>query len=170
MIDWATERDHMVRWQIDARGVHDPAVLAAMRSVPREEFVPPEYMERKGGTVGPMHESGYHEMPGELIYMINEAVPRDLLIAVNGWDTRFDGRYGSNDCNLASRLIMAGHKFLLNPHSITQKLGTPNSSQVIPGIKRPKKGTPEENYKLHLEILGRIERGEESVKTQFGAW
>jgi protein-L-isoaspartate(D-aspartate) O-methyltransferase len=45
VIDWATERDHMVRWQIDARGVHDPAVLAAMRSVPREEFVPPEYMD-----------------------------------------------------------------------------------------------------------------------------
>ena len=35
----------MVRWQIDARGVHDPSVLAAMRSVPRHEFVPPEYMD-----------------------------------------------------------------------------------------------------------------------------
>ena len=45
MIDWATEREHMVRWQIDARGVHDPAVLAAMRSVPRHEFVPAEYLD-----------------------------------------------------------------------------------------------------------------------------
>jgi protein-L-isoaspartate(D-aspartate) O-methyltransferase len=45
VIDWATEREHMVRWQIDARGVHDPAVLTAMRSVPRHEFVPPEYMD-----------------------------------------------------------------------------------------------------------------------------
>ena len=45
MIDWATEREHMVRWQIDARGVHDPSVLAAMRSVQRHEFVPPEYMD-----------------------------------------------------------------------------------------------------------------------------
>lgn len=45
VIDWATEREHMVRWQIDARGVHDPAVLAAMRSVPRHEFVPAEYLD-----------------------------------------------------------------------------------------------------------------------------
>ena len=45
VIDWATERGHMVRWQIDARGVHDSAVLAAMRSVPRHEFVPAEYMD-----------------------------------------------------------------------------------------------------------------------------
>jgi protein-L-isoaspartate(D-aspartate) O-methyltransferase len=35
----------MVRWQIDARGVHDLAVLAALRSVPRHEFVPAEYMD-----------------------------------------------------------------------------------------------------------------------------
>ena len=45
VIDWASEREHMVRWQIEARGVHDPAVLAAMRSVPRHEFVPPEYID-----------------------------------------------------------------------------------------------------------------------------
>jgi protein-L-isoaspartate(D-aspartate) O-methyltransferase len=45
VIDWATEREHMVRWQIDARGVHDLAVLAALRSVPRHEFVPAEYMD-----------------------------------------------------------------------------------------------------------------------------
>jgi protein-L-isoaspartate(D-aspartate) O-methyltransferase len=45
VIDWVMEREHMVRWQIDARGVHDPSVLAAMRSVPRHEFVPPEYMD-----------------------------------------------------------------------------------------------------------------------------
>ena len=45
MVDWATEREHMVRWQMDARGVHDPAVLVAMRSVPRHEFVPAEYMD-----------------------------------------------------------------------------------------------------------------------------
>jgi protein-L-isoaspartate(D-aspartate) O-methyltransferase len=36
----AAERDAMVREQIEARGVKDPAVLAAMRAVPRHEFVP----------------------------------------------------------------------------------------------------------------------------------
>lgn len=34
------ERSVMVRGQIEARGIRDPRVLAAMREVPREEFVP----------------------------------------------------------------------------------------------------------------------------------
>ena len=37
---FATEREGMVRTQIEARGVKDAAVLAAMRRVPRHEFVP----------------------------------------------------------------------------------------------------------------------------------
>ncbi|MBI4976990.1 MAG: protein-L-isoaspartate(D-aspartate) O-methyltransferase [Spirochaetes bacterium] len=36
------KRELMVRDQIAARGVSDSRVLAAMRSVPREKFVPPE--------------------------------------------------------------------------------------------------------------------------------
>jgi protein-L-isoaspartate(D-aspartate) O-methyltransferase len=36
----AGAREVMVRDQIEARGVRDPAVLAAMRKVPRHEFVP----------------------------------------------------------------------------------------------------------------------------------
>ena len=36
-----TERERMVESQIRARGVRDPAVLAAMARVPREEFVRP---------------------------------------------------------------------------------------------------------------------------------
>jgi protein-L-isoaspartate(D-aspartate) O-methyltransferase len=35
-----SERESMVRRQIEARGVHDPAVLKAMRSIPRDQFVP----------------------------------------------------------------------------------------------------------------------------------
>lgn len=35
--------DRMLRGQIIARGVTDPRVLEAMRSVPRELFVPPQY-------------------------------------------------------------------------------------------------------------------------------
>ncbi len=38
--DRATERADMVREQIEARGVKDPATLAAMRTVPRHLFVP----------------------------------------------------------------------------------------------------------------------------------
>ena len=39
-------RSVMVETQIAARGMHDPAVLAAMRRVPRHEFVPGRVRER----------------------------------------------------------------------------------------------------------------------------
>jgi protein-L-isoaspartate(D-aspartate) O-methyltransferase len=35
-------RERMVAEQLAARGIHDPRVLAAMRLLPRERFVPPE--------------------------------------------------------------------------------------------------------------------------------
>jgi protein-L-isoaspartate(D-aspartate) O-methyltransferase len=38
-------RQNMVSSQIEARGVKDPAVLEAMRSVPRDRFVPDEYLD-----------------------------------------------------------------------------------------------------------------------------
>jgi protein-L-isoaspartate(D-aspartate) O-methyltransferase len=38
----AEQRDRMVDLQVAARGVQDPAVLAAMRTVPRELFLPPD--------------------------------------------------------------------------------------------------------------------------------
>jgi protein-L-isoaspartate(D-aspartate) O-methyltransferase len=37
-----SDRDSMVERQLNARGIHDERVLAAMRRVPRELFVPPE--------------------------------------------------------------------------------------------------------------------------------
>lgn len=43
--DAASERDRMVREQIEARGVKDARVLQALRAVPRERFVPAEYRE-----------------------------------------------------------------------------------------------------------------------------
>ena len=36
-------RNHMVRTQIEARGISDPGTLRAMRTVPRHLFVPPSY-------------------------------------------------------------------------------------------------------------------------------
>jgi protein-L-isoaspartate(D-aspartate) O-methyltransferase len=44
-MDWDWERERMVRWQIAGRGVRDSVVLAAMRAVPRHEFVLPEYLD-----------------------------------------------------------------------------------------------------------------------------
>jgi protein-L-isoaspartate(D-aspartate) O-methyltransferase len=46
------QREEMVRRQIEARGVYDEGVLAAMRTVPRHQFVPPHVI----GTA-------YHDAP-----------------------------------------------------------------------------------------------------------
>ncbi len=43
---WTALRAEMVRRQIEARGVGDPAVLAAVRSVPRHLFIPETDRER----------------------------------------------------------------------------------------------------------------------------
>ena len=40
--EYKAAREEMVRNQIEARGIHDPRVLAALRKVPRHLFVPPE--------------------------------------------------------------------------------------------------------------------------------
>jgi protein-L-isoaspartate(D-aspartate) O-methyltransferase len=45
MLDLSHARERMVQTQVAARGVRDPAVLEAMRSVPREAFLPPELGE-----------------------------------------------------------------------------------------------------------------------------
>jgi len=44
--DWKQARLAMVRDQIEARGVRDPLVLAAMRAVERHKFVPEELQRR----------------------------------------------------------------------------------------------------------------------------
>jgi protein-L-isoaspartate(D-aspartate) O-methyltransferase len=43
---WAVLRDEMVRTQIEARGVRDARVLAALRAVPRHRFVPEDVRHR----------------------------------------------------------------------------------------------------------------------------
>jgi protein-L-isoaspartate(D-aspartate) O-methyltransferase len=51
--DRATERDAMVREQIESRGIRDPAVLRAMRDVPRHAFVP-SHLGRHAYDDGPL--------------------------------------------------------------------------------------------------------------------
>lgn len=43
---YAEEREGMVNWQIEARGIRDEEVLRSMESVPRHEFVPDEYLDQ----------------------------------------------------------------------------------------------------------------------------
>jgi protein-L-isoaspartate(D-aspartate) O-methyltransferase len=45
MTDFAAEREAMVQRQIASRGIHDPKILEAFRSVPREEFLSEEYRD-----------------------------------------------------------------------------------------------------------------------------
>jgi protein-L-isoaspartate(D-aspartate) O-methyltransferase len=52
MIDFGAARKEMVERQILARGVRDPLVLDAMRTVPREQFLPPGEREH-----------AYYDMP-----------------------------------------------------------------------------------------------------------
>ena len=51
--DRGTERDAMVRRQLEARGIRDTAVLRAMREVPRHEFVPDD-LQRHAYEDGPL--------------------------------------------------------------------------------------------------------------------
>jgi protein-L-isoaspartate(D-aspartate) O-methyltransferase len=39
----AEERRRMVEYQIEARGIHNPRLLAAMQEIPRHLFIPPPY-------------------------------------------------------------------------------------------------------------------------------
>jgi protein-L-isoaspartate(D-aspartate) O-methyltransferase len=45
MSDFTTLRERMVEHQISARGLDDPALLAAFRAVPREDFVSGDYAD-----------------------------------------------------------------------------------------------------------------------------
>jgi protein-L-isoaspartate(D-aspartate) O-methyltransferase len=46
MTDFERMREAMVERQLAARGIRDPAVLDAMRGVPRERFIPPQLAGR----------------------------------------------------------------------------------------------------------------------------
>ncbi len=46
MADFAELRERMVRRQIEARGISDPAILDALREVPREAFVAPDHARK----------------------------------------------------------------------------------------------------------------------------
>lgn len=52
-MDWEAQRERMVRTQIEARGVRDARVLAAMRKVPRHLFVP-EALQAAAYEDGPL--------------------------------------------------------------------------------------------------------------------
>ncbi len=53
----------------------------------------PVYRERRGG-VGIQRENGLIEIPGEKGYMVPDAIPLEVLKALQGWDELYCGGYG----------------------------------------------------------------------------
>lgn len=45
MVDFSRARDRMIASHLSRRGISDPDVLEAMRTVPREAFVDPGFQE-----------------------------------------------------------------------------------------------------------------------------
>jgi protein-L-isoaspartate(D-aspartate) O-methyltransferase len=66
--DFSTLRERMVSRQIEDRGVDDPAVLAAMRAVPRELFV-----------LGPYRQFAYDDTP--LPIPANQTISQPYIVA-----------------------------------------------------------------------------------------
>src|SRR5436309_14753985 len=59
VVDLASERQRMVRGQLESRGAHDERVLAAIAKVPREEVVP--QASRGAGYTGQPLPIGYSQ-------------------------------------------------------------------------------------------------------------
>ena len=76
MRDFTTLRTMMVSKQLEGRGIRSPAVLAAMREVPREEFVPAELLELAydDGPL-PIGEGQTISQPYMVAYMIEALEP-----------------------------------------------------------------------------------------------
>ena len=75
MTDFATEREAMVERQLKARGIVDPAILAAFRQVPREAFVAPNYTHLAYGD---------HPLPIEAGQTISQPYIVALMIEAAG--------------------------------------------------------------------------------------
>jgi protein-L-isoaspartate(D-aspartate) O-methyltransferase len=76
-VDFAAQRDRMVKEQILMRGVTDERVLAALRKVPREEFIP-ENERAESYTDGPLP-IGYGQtisQPYVVAFMTEKLQPR----------------------------------------------------------------------------------------------
>ena len=75
MPDFAHLRERMVREQIAARGIADPAILEAFRQVPREAFVAPELAQKAYGD---------HPLPIEAEQTISQPYIVALMIRAAG--------------------------------------------------------------------------------------
>jgi protein-L-isoaspartate(D-aspartate) O-methyltransferase len=100
MRDFAAERERMVARQVAARGIRDPGLLAAMRTVPREAFIAPELQEFAYQD-GPLPiESGQTISQPYIVALMTEALdlePGDRVLEIgtgSGYAAAILGRVG----------------------------------------------------------------------------
>ena len=89
MIDFAAECEAMVERQLRLRGIHEPEILDAFRSVPREAFVSPAYAHLAYGD---------HPLPIEAQQTISQPYIVGLMIqaaAIKSGDTVLEVGSGS---------------------------------------------------------------------------
>ena len=83
--DFEYQRARMVTDQLKARGIHDTAVLRAMRRVPREHFVLPPYLEHayRDGPI-PIPAKQTISQPYVVAYMLGELalMPTDRVLEI----------------------------------------------------------------------------------------
>jgi len=83
--EYKAAREEMVRDQIEARGIHDPRLLAALRKVHRHLFVPPE--EQAGAYIDYPLAIGYGQSISQpyVVAFMTEALelrPRDRVLEI----------------------------------------------------------------------------------------
>jgi protein-L-isoaspartate(D-aspartate) O-methyltransferase len=76
--DWPIERAEMVERQLRKRGIHDQRVLAAMRDIPREEFLPLE-----------ARVSSYGDEPAPIGY--GQTISQPYMTALMAQELQLDG-------------------------------------------------------------------------------
>ena len=85
LTNFAAEREAMVERQIESRGIRDPKILEAFRSVPREEFLSKEYADLAYGDHPLPIESGQTISQPYIVALMIEAAeikPGDTVLEV----------------------------------------------------------------------------------------
>jgi protein-L-isoaspartate(D-aspartate) O-methyltransferase len=85
--DFTAERDAMVERQIESRGIDDPNIIGAFRTVPRELFVSPEYADLAYGDHPLPIEAGQTISQPYIVALMIEAAgikPGDKVLEVGG--------------------------------------------------------------------------------------
>jgi protein-L-isoaspartate(D-aspartate) O-methyltransferase len=85
MADFTALRERMVERQVEGRGIHNPALLAALRAVPREAFVSPDQAAEAYGDYPLPIEAGQTISQPYIVALMIEAAeigPDDVVLEI----------------------------------------------------------------------------------------